>query len=67
MKLVLFKGGVETQEYFSFELAKKFQKMGYEIFFYDLLDPWKSLAALEEFVESGNTVMFTFNFIWRER
>ena len=62
MKMVMFKGGVETQEFFSFELAKSFEKLGYEIFFFDLLDLEGSYWELQGFCEQGNTVMFTFNF-----
>lgn len=62
MKLILFKGGVETQEYFSLELAKAFEKMGYDVFFYDLLDEKNSYFLMKDFCENGNTAMFTFNF-----
>lgn len=62
MKMIMFKGGVETQEFFSFELAKTFEKLGYELFFYDLLDLENSYLMMKEFCEVGRTVMFTFNF-----
>lgn len=61
-KLILFKGGVETQEFFSFELARYFRKMGYEIFFYDFMNEQQSFMDMTDFYEMGNTVMFTFNF-----
>ena len=62
MKLILFKGGVETQEYFSLELAKTFKKIGYEIFFYDLLNDESSYIDLTDFCKNGIVAMFTFNF-----
>lgn len=62
MKLILFRGGVETQEFFSIELANTFEKLGYEIFFYDLMDEQCSYIALLNFCKNGNTAMFTFNF-----
>ena len=62
MKLILFKGGVETQEYFSLQLAKTFESMGYDIFFYDLLKEERSYIELTDFCKNGNVVMFTFNF-----
>jgi len=62
MKLILFKGGVETQEYFSLQLAKTFESMGYDIFFYDLLNDGISYIQLTDFCKNGNVVMFTFNF-----
>lgn len=33
--VILFKGGVETQEYFSIEMSKTFQNIGYEIYWFD--------------------------------
>jgi len=62
MKLILFKGGVETQEYFSLELAKTFKKIGYDIFFYDLFNNENSYMELIEFCKNGDIAMFTFNF-----
>jgi len=62
MKLILFKGGVETQEYFSLELAKTFIKIGYDIFFYNLLYDECSYIELNEFCKIGTIAMFTFNF-----
>jgi len=62
MKLILFKGGVETQEYFSLELAKTFIKIGYDIFFYNLLHDEYSYIELNEFCKTGTVAMFTFNF-----
>ena len=64
---ILFKGGVETQEYFALELAKTFEQDGYEIFFYDLMDELRSFDGLTSFVKqqrtAGNRIlMFTFNF-----
>lgn len=65
--LVLFQGGVETQEFFSFEMAKEFDRLGYIIFFYNLLDEEESFKELKSFVRdaknSGRSVyMFSFNF-----
>ena len=62
MKIVLFKNIVESQEFFSFELAKHFHAMGHEIFFYDCSDPITAKKKLDSFVEIGNTVFFSFNF-----
>ena len=62
MKIILFKNTVESQEFFSFELAKAFRKMGHEIFFYDCNDQYLSFKKLTDFIEPGNTVGFAFNF-----
>lgn len=65
--LIMFKGGVETQEFFSYELAKKFDELGYSIFFYNLLTDEESFLSLKEFVQDARKLdkkifMFSFNF-----
>lgn len=65
--LVLFSGGVETQEFFALELAKAWDEMGYTIFFYNLMREEESYNGLEHFVqdmqaENRRIVMFSFNF-----
>ncbi len=62
MKIVLFKNTVESQEFFSFELAYAFENMGHEVYIYDCNEPFMSFSKLENFVEPGNTVVFAFNF-----
>ena len=44
--LVMFCGGVETQEFFSYELAKEFDRLGYRIFFYNLMSDELSFRRL---------------------
>lgn len=61
-KIVMFTGGIETQEYFSIQLAKAFREMGYPVFLYQLEKGERSFSALCDFVEKGNTVVITFNF-----
>lgn len=61
-KIVLFTGGIETQEYFSKRIGEFFQKQGYEVFFFDLLREKESFISLVWFCEKGNTVLITFNF-----
>ena len=62
MKIILFKNTVESQEFFSFELAKEFRRLGHDVFFYDCADQLGSFMRLSDFVELGNTVGFAFNF-----
>ena len=62
MKIVLFKNTIESQEFFSFELAKCFKAMGHEIFIYDCADPISSFRQLKKYVDIGNTVFLSFNF-----
>lgn len=40
-------GGVETLDYFSKEMAKKFEEMGYPVFFYDLEHPQNSVKKMK--------------------
>lgn len=65
--LVMFCGGVETQEFFSYELAKEFDRLGYRIFFYNLMSDELSFRQLQAFVEdarrTGSSIyMLSFNF-----
>lgn len=61
-RIVMFAGGVETLEYFSRQMAKQFEKMGYLVFFYDLKDEEHSARKLRKFIKAGETVMVSFNF-----
>ena len=61
-RIVMFAGGVETLEYFSRQMAKQFEKMGYLVFFYDLKDEEHSAKRLRKFIRVGETVLVTFNF-----
>lgn len=52
--VILFKGGVETQEYFSIEMSKTFQKHGYEIYWFDLVLSGLSAKQLCVFIRLIN-------------
>ena len=63
--VILFKGGVETQEYFSIEMSKTFQKHGYEIYWFDLVLSGLSAKQLCDFYKADKSkkfMAFTFNF-----
>ncbi len=62
MKLILFKNTIESQEFFSFELARAFRDFGHQVFFYDCARQEESFAELCQFIELGNTAAFAFNF-----
>lgn len=62
IKLILFIGGIETQEYFSLQMEKAFKEMGHETFLFDLREEGESFPLLCHFIEKGNTCMVTFNF-----
>ncbi len=55
-------GGVETLEYFSYQMGKTFVDMGYLVFYYDLKEEKSSAKRLRKFVRTGETVLVTFNF-----
>ena len=62
--VILFKGGVETQEYFSIEMSKTFQKHGYEIYWFDLVLSGLSAKQLCDFYKADKSkkfMAFTFN------
>ncbi len=62
-KVILFRGGVETLEYFSEQIGDTLTEMGYEVFIFDLQDMFGSFMDLLMFCEKGEAVMITFNFI----
>ena len=62
MKIILFSNTIESQEFFSFQLDKKFRSLGHETFFYNCYDELDSFSRLQKFIEPGNTVTFSFNF-----
>ncbi len=61
-KIIMFTGGIETQEFFTLQLVKAFDKMGYDIFLFRLNEGELDFPALTHFIEENNTVMITFNF-----
>ena len=61
-RIIMFSGGVETLEYFAYQMAKQFEKMGYLVFFYDLKNEEHSAKKLRKFIRPEETVLVTFNF-----
>ncbi len=61
-RIVMVVGGVETLEYFSYQMGKTFAEQGYLVFYYDLKDEQTSAKRLRKFVRTGETVFVTFNF-----
>lgn len=66
----MFKGGVETLEYFSMEMARTFAENGFEIYWFDLIFERESARKLRNFIEENalkngrafNICAVTFNF-----
>lgn len=61
-KILFFEGDIETQGYFSRQIAEAMQELGHEVFIYDLSKPWSSTEKFFRFYEKGNTVLINFNF-----
>lgn len=61
-RMVMVVGGVETLEYFSYQMGKTLAGMGYLVFYYDLKDEAQSAKRLKKFIRTGETVLVTFNF-----
>ena len=61
-KLLFFTGDIETQGYFSLQIAEAMQTLGHEVFIYDLSRPWESTEKFFHFFEKGNTALINFNF-----
>lgn len=61
-KLLFFTGDIETQGYFSQQIAEAMKALGHETFIYDLSRPWESTEKFFRFFEKGNTALINFNF-----
>ena len=48
--VIMFKGGVETQEFFSIEMAHTFEAEGYNVYWFDLLVSQESSLLLQSFL-----------------
>lgn len=62
-KVILFTGDTETLAYFSRRLAEYFSSLKKQVFLFDFKEELESFLKLSWFIESGNTVVITFNFI----
>ena len=58
----MFKGGVETQGFFSLRLEKRLRELGHDTLMYDYEKEAASSMELLRFYRPGQTVMLTFNF-----
>ena len=61
-KIVLFTKGIETLWYFSEQLGKTFERLGYEVFYFDQCHEYDSLSKLLWFCEPKVTAAVSFNF-----
>ncbi|MCR5304738.1 MAG: glycosyltransferase family 1 protein, partial [Lachnospiraceae bacterium] len=61
-KMIFFDGGIETQNYFSMQLAHSMQALGHEICFFNLQRPLRDSREFFKFIEPGNTIVLCFNY-----
>ncbi len=61
-KIVLMVGGTETLEFFSYQLKKGFEAIGYKTFLFDQNAEEESAEKLYGFADSFDTMLVTFNF-----
>lgn len=61
-KLLFFTGDIETQGYFSLQIAEAMRALGHETFIFDLSRPRVSAEKFFRFFEKGNTALINFNF-----
>lgn len=61
-RIVLFAGGIETQEFFSVRIGEFLKQEGYDVFFFNWQQEQECLISLMWFCEKKNTVLITFNF-----
>ena len=65
-KIILFRGGVETLEYFSKQIGDTLQNAGHEIFIFDMQDMFGSFHDLLLFCKKGNFLpyyIYSFKFV----
>lgn len=53
--IIMFKGGVETLEYFSMEIARTFEEEGYVIYWYNLIYGQEAADELVRFIDGIGT------------
>lgn len=61
-KLLFFTGDIETQGYFSLQIAEEMKAFGHETFIFDLSRPRAGAEKFFRFFEKGNTALINFNF-----
>lgn len=61
-KIILFTKGIETLWYFSEQLGKELEILGYEVFYFDQCKEYRSLSDLIWFCEPKVTAAISFNF-----
>lgn len=61
-KIILMTGGTETLDYFSRQLEKGFQILGYQTFLFDQTKEEESSEALAHFAGISDSILVTFNF-----
>ena len=52
-RIVMVIGGVETLEYFSYQMGKTFEENGFLVFYYDLKNEEQSARTLKKFIRTG--------------
>lgn len=66
-KIVMFKGGVETLDFFGYQMGMEFERQGISVFYFDLQNSANAVKKVKKFIRSGETIMLTFNFEALER
>jgi glycosyltransferase involved in cell wall biosynthesis len=64
-QIILFKGAVETLEYFSIIMSRTFEQEGFQLYWFDLLLPRQSVDEFRNYYAEHSKeqfVIFTFNF-----
>jgi hypothetical protein len=61
-KIVMFTKGIETLWFFSEQMGKTFELLGYDVFYFDQCTEYRSLSDLIWFCEPGVTAAISFNF-----
>lgn len=61
-KIILFTKGIETLWFFSEQMGKTFELLGYEVFYFDQCKEYRSMSDLIWFCEPKVTAAISFNY-----
>lgn len=66
-KIILFQGGVETLDYFSRRMGEEFERLGINVFYFNLKESRQQAKTVKRFIKPKETMVITFNFEGLER
>lgn len=56
-KIVMFDGEIETQQYFTYRMRDEFERLGHEVYTFNLSKTGESLTGLMRFANRGDKML----------